>query len=166
MTLAVYAGSFDPITNGHLSVVARAAPLFDRLIVLVAVNPIKRPLFAIEERLSMIRESCLAWPNVTADSTRGYVADFAAARGAGFLVRGIRDAHDLPTEFWLADLNRRLAPGIETVFLPALSEFSTVSSSRLKKLAAEGAELTGLCPPAVLPRLREQFPLEVSHAWI
>jgi len=151
--LAVYPGTFDPITRGHLSVIERAAALFDRVIVVVAVNPDKQPLFPVGERLELIREVTVGWPAISCESTTGYVVELARARGARYLVRGLRGATDVEAEMQLAHLNRTLAPEIQTVFIPAHAELSAVSSSQLKELAARGLDLSAWCPPPVAARL-------------
>jgi pantetheine-phosphate adenylyltransferase len=159
MRLGVYAGTFDPITRGHLSVIERAARLFDRLLVVVAVNPGKQPLFSADERVEMIREVVATWRNVECTSTAGYVVQLAAARGARHLVRGVRSCTDVEGEIALANMNRALAPEIETVFIPAHPELSEVSSSRLKELARDGADLSQYCPAEVAARLRGRIAL-------
>jgi len=164
MRLALYAGTFDPITCGHLSVIERGARLFDRLVVVVAVNPQKHPLFSVEERLELIGESIGRWSNVECTSTTGYVVELARARGARYLVRGVRGATDVAAEIALADLNHALAPEIETVFVPAHPELSEVSSSRLKELAAQDLDISRYCPPRIAARLRERVKLGVAAA--
>jgi len=155
--LGVYAGTFDPITRGHLSVIERAARLFDRLLVVVAINPDKQPLFSPEERVAMIREVTATWRNVECASTAGYVVELAAARGARHLVRGVRSCTDVEAEIALANMNRVLAPAIETVFIPAHPELSEISSSRLKQLARDGLDISPYCPPEVAARLTERL---------
>jgi pantetheine-phosphate adenylyltransferase len=155
--LAVYAGAFDPITLGHLCVIQRGARLFDRLWILVAVNPAKRPLFSAQERVEMISEVTADLSNASAASTAGYVVDFARTHGAAYLIRGVRGSTDVEAEVSLATLNHQLAPDIETVFVPAHPELSSVSSSRLKELAAQGADLSKYCPPSVARRLHERL---------
>ncbi len=156
MRTAVYAGTFDPITLGHVSVAERAARAFDRVILLIAVNPGKKPLFTPEERLAMAREAIGA-PNVECAVTDGYVVHFARSQGAGYLVRGVRSATDVESEIELARLNYALAPEIETFFIPAEPSLSDVSSSRLKQLALQGADISGLCPSGVARRLPERL---------
>ena len=156
MRVAIYAGTFDPVTGGHLSVIGRAAALFDRLIVVVAVNPEKQPLFSAEERVEMIREVAAPWPNVEATSTQGFVVELAHERGARYLVRGVRSATDVEGEISLANMNHALAPDVETVFIPAHPELSEVSSSKLKELFVAGADVSRYCPPLVLARLEER----------
>jgi pantetheine-phosphate adenylyltransferase len=158
--LAVYAGTFDPVTRGHLSVIERAARLFDTLWVVVAVNPQKRPLFDPGERVAMLEEVTARWPNVHCARTDGYVVELARAHGARYLVRGVRGVTDVEGEIALANLNRALAPEIETVFVPADPELSEVSSSRLKELARAGADLSKICPPALIERLRARVGAE------
>jgi len=157
MRIAVYAGTFDPITLGHLSVVERGARLFDRLLVVVAVNPQKQPLFSVEERIQLIEASVRGFPNVSATSTSSFVVDLARSQGARYLIRGVRGATDTDAEIALAHLNHELAPEIETVFVPAQPELSEVSSSRLKELALEGADLTRYCAPEVSAMLRQRL---------
>lgn len=160
MRLAVYAGTFDPVTRGHLSVIERAARLFDGLWVVVAVNPQKRPLFGAGERVSMLEEVTARWPNVHCAQTDGYVVELARAHGARYLVRGVRGVTDVEGEIALANLNRALAPEIETVFVPADPELSEVSSSRLKELARTDADLSRICPPELVARLRARVGAE------
>ena len=156
MRVAVYAGTFDPITLGHLSVIERGAALFDRLVVVVAINPDKQPLFSAEERVQMIREVTARWPNVVCDSTEGYVVEVARRCAARTLLRGVRTATDVEGEIALANLNRQLAPEIETVFIPAHPQLSEVSSSRLKALAQQGTDVSRYCPPEIAARLQER----------
>lgn len=151
---AVYAGSFDPITHGHLSVIERAAPAFGKLLVLVAVNPDKKYLFTSEERVAFVREVTRHLPNVDVEFTSGLVVDFARERGAGFLVRGLRDTRDFEAELKLAALNQSLAPELTTIFVPADPELAKVSSSDAKAIAARRGELGGVVPPSVAEALR------------
>ena len=153
MRIAVYAGTFDPPTFGHLSVVERAVKLFDQLWIVVAKNPQKQPLFSDEERVGLLRDLVRHWPNVGVEHTAGYVVECARRLGARYLVRGVRGVTDIEAEITLAHLNHGLAPEIETVFVPAHPGLSEVSSSRLKQLALEGAELARYCPPEVRVRL-------------
>ncbi len=156
MRIALYAGSFDPITSGHLSVIERSARMFERLVVAVAVNPGKVPLFSPEERVEMIR-LVAHWPNVRCVSTEGLVVELARAEGARYLIRGIRGGTDAEFEISLASANHQLAPEIETVFVPAHPELSEVSSSRLKELASLGEDVSRYCPPQVSERLRARL---------
>ena len=156
MRIAVYPGTFDPITRGHLSVIERGVRLFDRLVVVIAVNPAKQPLFSIEERVQMIRETTCQWLNVDAASTDGYVVALARRREAKYLIRGVRNCTDVESEIALAQMNRELAPDIETVFVPAHRELSEVSSSRLKELAIQRMDISRYCPLEVAVRLLER----------
>ena len=153
MRSAIYAGTFDPPTYGHLSVASRALKLFDRLWIVVAKNPDKQPLFSDDERVALWRELAADWPTVAALQTSGYVVALAQQLGAQYLVRGVRGATDIEAEIALSRLNHQLAPEIETVFVPAHASLSEVSSSRLKQLAFEGADIGRYCPPAVEARL-------------
>ena len=157
MRVAVYAGTFDPVTAGHLSVIERADLLFDRTIVLVAVNPTKAPLFSVDERLAMTREATGHLRRVECAVTDGWVVDYARAHRAGFLIRGVRGATDAEYETALAQMNHTVAPEITTVFLPAHSDLSEVSSTRLKKLAGLGQDIRPYCPVGVERRLREKL---------
>lgn len=153
MTLAVYAGTFDPITAGHLSVVRAAARLFGHVRILVAVNPEKRTLFSREERVEMIREVTGRFPNVSVDATEGFVVEYAREIDASFLVRGIRGATDAVFETELSQGNRLLAPEISTILLPAEPGLSEVSSSALKEMARRGEDISRFCAPSVAARL-------------
>ncbi len=157
MRTAIYPGTFDPVTRGHLSVIARGARMFDRLIVLIAVNPDKQPLFSPDERAQMIRQVTSGHTNVACDHTSGYVVAYAQAHSAQYLIRGVRGCTDVEAEIALANLNHALAPEIETVFVPAHPSLSEVSSSRLKALAQQGGDLSAFCPPELIRRLRERL---------
>jgi pantetheine-phosphate adenylyltransferase len=164
--VAVYAGTFDPITLGHASVIERAARLFDRLLIVVAVNPHKQPLLSVTDRLELIAAVTRPWANVTAAFTEGYVVSFAREQGARYLVRGVRGATDIDSEIALANLNYGLAPEIETVFVPAHPELSEVSSSKLKELCASGGDLARYCAPEVAERLRRRLSARGEDAWL
>jgi pantetheine-phosphate adenylyltransferase len=157
MHVAVYAGTFDPITLGHVSVIERGARLFDRLWVLVAVNPNKHPLFSAEERVQLIRELAQSFSNVECASTDGYVVDFAKRHAARYLIRGVRSSSEIEDEIALANLNHGLAPNVETVFVPAHPELAEVSSSTLKQLARQGMDISRYCSPGIAVRLRERL---------
>jgi pantetheine-phosphate adenylyltransferase len=157
MRLAIYAGTFDPVTCGHLSVIERAARLFDGLWVVIAVNPDKQPLFSVPERLAMLREVTRRWSNVGCEATTGWVVDFARAQGARYLVRGVRGCTDVDAEIALANLNHGLAPDVETVFVPAHPALSEISSSRLKELAAAGADIGKYCPEVIAARVEARL---------
>ena len=158
MTSAVYPGSFDPITNGHLDVIGRATAAFDRVIVAVLANPRKQPLLSTEQRVAIIREALgalgLAEDRVTVDTFDGLTVDFCRRAGAGFIVRGLRAISDFETEMQLAHNNRRLAPGVDTVFFMTAVEHGYVSSSLVKEIAAFGGDVTGMVPAAAVVALR------------
>lgn len=155
---ALYPGSFDPFTNGHLDVVGRAARLFDELIVAVAANPEKRaPLFTPDERVELIRDAVADLPNVEVTTYRGLTVDFARERRVAALVKGLRLPSDFEAELQQALMNRELAPEIETVFLMSGFAQIFVSSSILKDVAGHGRDVTQFVPPVVAKRLEEKF---------
>jgi pantetheine-phosphate adenylyltransferase len=155
--VALYPGSFDPLTNGHLDVLFRARRLADRVIIAILENDEKKPLFSLEERLEMIREIVGDEPSVSVRTFSGLLVDFATETGATLLVRGLRAISDYEYELQMALMNRRLAPSIETVFLMAKEEYSYVSSRLVKEVARLGADVSGLVPEAVRRRLVERF---------
>ncbi|CAN5327407.1 pantetheine-phosphate adenylyltransferase [soil metagenome] len=161
MRRAIFPGSFDPLTNGHLDIIKRSAPLFDEIVVAVLNNADKKPLFSVEERCLMIRE---VLPSVETDGCRmlvesfsGLTADFARQRGATAIVRGIRAVSDYEYELRMALMNRRLEPTIETVFLMAGEEYSYVSSTLMKQVFELGGRVEGLIPELVEDRMREKL---------
>ena len=145
--IAIYAGSFDPLTTGHLSVIRRAVSLFDHVRVLIGQNPNKTPLLSLDERLAHVRSAVAAMPTVSVDATDGLVVDYATSIGARILVRGIRNAEDAESETRLAQLNCGLAPGIETVLLAASPQLGDVSSSALKEKIRHGEDVSRYCLP-------------------
>ena len=152
--LAIYPGSFDPVTNGHLDLIERAAKIFERLVVAVLRNTEKAPLFTPLERVEMVREVTRPFSNVEVDAFDGLLVDYARRRQARVLLRGIRAVSDYEYELQMALLNRKLEPGLETVFmLPAVS-YSFVSSRLVREVARLGGPVSGLVPPAVEQRLR------------
>ncbi|MGA2809321.1 MAG: pantetheine-phosphate adenylyltransferase [Terracidiphilus sp.] len=155
---ALYPGTFDPPTNGHIDLVQRGAKLFEHLTVGVLNNPGKNPLFTVEERVEMLRESTSALDNVSVATFDGLMVDFARQLGAQAVLRGIRAISDYEHEFQMALMNRRLAPDIETVFLQPAGRYSFVSSRLLKEVFAFGGDVTGLVPPNVIKRLRSRIP--------
>jgi pantetheine-phosphate adenylyltransferase len=154
--IALYPGSFDPITNGHLDLIARGAMLFDTLIVAILRNESKEPLFSIEERMAMLREVVRDYPNVTVDSFDGLLVDYAAQRNATVLLRGIRAISDYEYELQMALMNRRLRPEVETVFLMASEAHSFISSRLVKEVFALGGNISGLVPPSVEVELKKR----------
>jgi pantetheine-phosphate adenylyltransferase len=157
MSIAVYAGSFDPVTAGHLSVIRQAARLFGHVVVVVAINPEKRTLLSVAERMELLREVVALHPNVSVSSTEGLIVDYARAIGASVLLRGVRGATDAQFETTLAQANRALAPDLATLFLPAEAHLAEVSSSRLKEKLERGEDVSDFCPPAVAAKLRQRM---------
>ncbi len=159
MVIAMYPGSFDPVTNGHLDIAKRAARMYDRLIVAVLNNKSKMPLFSMEERLALLRESCAHLENVEVDAFEGLTVDFARRKGATVMVRGLRAVTDFENEIQLAHTNHALLPGIETVFLATSIRWSYLSSTTVREAAHYGADVSKFVPACVAAALaakREQ----------
>ena len=155
--IAIYPGSFDPITNGHLDLIERGSRLFDRLIVSILRNESKRPLFSVEERMEMLREVIDVYPNVTVDSFDGLLVDHAAAHSATVLLRGIRAISDYEFELQMALMNRRLRPELETIFMMSHEAYSFISSRLVKEVFGLGGNISGLVPPSVEARLERRL---------
>jgi pantetheine-phosphate adenylyltransferase len=155
--VALYAGSFDPLTNGHLDILSRARRLADRVVMAILENDSKEPLFTVEERIEMIREIVGDDPAIPIRSFSGLLVDFAREVEATLIVRGLRAVSDYEYELQMALMNRRLAPGIETVFLMAKEEYSYVSSRLVKEVAKLKGDVTGLVPNSVRLRLQKRF---------
>ena len=151
---ALYPGTFDPPTNGHVDLIQRGAKLFEHLTVGILNNPVKNPLFTVEERVEMLSEATKALDNVSVATFDGLMVDFARQLDARAVLRGIRAISDYEHEFQMALMNRRLAPEIETVFLQPAGRYSFISSRMLKEVFSFGGDVTGLVPPNVLKRLR------------
>jgi pantetheine-phosphate adenylyltransferase len=151
---AIYPGTFDPPTNGHVDLIQRGARLFGHLTVAVLNNPGKDPMFTVAERVEMLEEVTSALGNVSVATFDGLTVEFARRQGASAILRGIRAISDYEYEFQMALMNRRLAPEIETVFLQPAGRYSFVSSRMLKEVFSFGGDVTGLLPPNVLKRLR------------
>ena len=156
--VCLYPGSFDPVTNGHMDVIRRAAGLFDEVVVGVFHNPDKRGCFSVEKRVEMLRRACQDLPNVRVISSSGLVAEYARVHGISALVRGIRGGADLDGEMAMAQINRQLNPALETVFLPASPDAACVSASMVRQLAAFGADVSPFVPSPALPDLLAAFP--------
>ena len=163
-SLAVFPGSFDPITNGHLDIVARGLRVFDRVRMSILVNPEKQPLFTVEERLAIIRETYRGNPRVEVDTFSGLRVDYAQRVGASVIIRGIRAISDFEYEFQMALMNRRLNPQIETVFMMPAESYSYVSSRLVKEVFQLGGRVTDLVPAVVERRLRDKYGAPVRHA--
>ncbi|HEV2063966.1 MAG TPA: pantetheine-phosphate adenylyltransferase [Thermoanaerobaculia bacterium] len=155
--VALYAGSFDPLTNGHLDILSRARRLADSVVMAILENDAKEPLFTVEERIEMIREIVGDDPAIPIRSFSGLLVDFAREVEATLIVRGLRAVSDYEYELQMALMNRRLAPGIETVFLMAKEEYSYVSSRLVKEVARLKGDVTGLVPNSVRLRLQKRF---------
>ena len=156
--IAVYPGSFDPVTSGHFDVITRAAGMFETLIVLVAANPAKTPLFTPDERADLLRQSCAALSNVRIDILPpALLVDYAVKRRAEVIVKGLRAVSDFEYEFQMALLNRHLQPGVETMFLMTAAEHAYLSSSIVKEIARLGGDIAGLVPDAVRTALDRKF---------
>ena len=154
---ALYPGSFDPPTNGHIDLIQRGAKLFEHLTVAVLNNPAKNPLFTAEERVEMLRESVGAIGNVAVATFNGLMVNSARSLGCTAVLRGSRAISDYEYEFQMALMNRRLAPEVETVFLQPAGRYSFVSSRMLKEVARVGGDVTGLLPPNVVRRLKSRL---------
>lgn len=152
--IAIFPGSFDPITNGHLDIISRGVRLFDRFVVAILVNPEKAPLFTVPERVDLLREVLAGWPNVEVDTFGGLLVDYARRKEATAVVRGLRAISDFEYEMQMALMNRRLSPQLETVFMMPAETYSYVSSRLVKEVFALGGSITGLVPEAVEARLR------------
>lgn len=157
MQRALYPGSFDPITFGHLNIIERALGIFDEVIVLLAVNPEKQTLFTIDECLAMVAEATAAWPRVQVDRHAGLLVDYARKRDIHIAVRGLRAVTDFESEFAMALTNQQLWSGLESVFLMTGAEHMYLSSSLVRQIARMGGDVSAFVPPCVEERLREKF---------
>lgn len=155
---AIYPGSFDPVTNGHLDIIERAGNLFDEVIVALLVNPGKEPMFSLEERVAILGEVLNArFPQVKVDTFDGLLVDYALSQGAQAIVRGIRAISDYEYELQMALMNRRLRPQVETVFLMSAQENSYLSSRLVKEVFSLGGSIGGLVPDLVIERMRDKL---------
>ncbi len=153
-SVAIYPGSFDPVTNGHLDLIERGQKMFDRLIVAVLKNTEKEPMFSVPERVEMLREVTKQWESVEIDVFEGLLVDYARKRGAAVILRGIRAVSDYEYELQMALMNRKLEPRLETVFMMPGETYSYLSAKVVREIANFGGPLTGLVPPSVEQRLR------------
>ncbi len=157
MTTAIYPGTFDPLTHGHLDIINRAAGIFDRVVIAVSENPSKQPLFTAQERIAMIRPSIAEMPTVEVGSYDGLTIDFARHVGARVIVRGLRAMSDFESEFQMAMMNRRLEPDVTTVFIPTSLRHLFLSSSLIKELTAFGGDITEFVPASVVEPLKQRL---------
>lgn len=161
MRRAIYPGSFDPVTNGHLDIIERGCKLFDEIIISILINPEKQPFFTVEERKEMLNEAVTsiskARCTVRVDSFSGLLVNYAVAQEANVIVRGIRAISDYEYEFQMALMNRRLQPGIETVFMMPAETYSYVSSRLVKEVFQLGGTVAGLVPPLIEKRMKEKL---------
>lgn len=157
MKTAVYPGSFDPVTSGHLNIIRRASTIFDKLIVCVMVNAGKNPMFTLEEREALIRRVTLDLPNVEVDCSNELLADYCKRRGSCVIVKGLRAGSDFENEFQMALVNRKLNPELDTMFLTADSQYMYLSSSMVKELGKYHADLSDFLPEEIIPDFQNKI---------
>ena len=162
MTTAVFPGSFDPPTYGHLNIIERASKLFDSVDVVIAVNPEKHSLFTAEERLTLIKKLTEQFDNVTVHQWEGLVVNYAKEKKANILLRGIRNTNDFAYEFDLSLVNHTLNPKIETLFIPTEQKYSIIKSSAIKEIALFGGDISGMVPPIVADAVQEKCKTRVK----
>jgi len=157
MKVAIYPGSFDPITSGHLNIIQRAAHIFDELIVCVMVNAGKNPIFTLQERVELIKRVTADLPNVTVESSNELLAEFARRKGSAVIVKGLRAVSDFENEFQMALINRKINPDLDTMFLTADSEYMYMSSSVVKELGSYGVDLDDFLPKEIIPDFQRKL---------
>lgn len=157
MKIAIYPGSFDPVTSGHLNIIQRAANIFDKLIVCVMVNAGKNPMFTLEERVNLIQRVTSNLTNVEVDSSSELLADYAKRRGSCVIVKGLRASSDFENEFQMALINHKINPELDTMFLPAESQYMYLSSSTVKELGSYGVDLSDFLPEEIIPDFQERI---------
>ncbi|MBQ7574767.1 MAG: pantetheine-phosphate adenylyltransferase [Clostridia bacterium] len=157
MKIAVYPGSFDPVTNGHLDIIERASKIYDRVIVGVLINGAKKPLFDAEERVELLKSVTADLDNVEIDSFSGLLVDFAKEKNACVIIKGLRTVNDFEYEFQMALLNKALNPNIETMFMMTNTKYSYISSSMVKELAAFKGDLNGFVPTQIIEKIKEKY---------
>ena len=163
MRTAVYPGSFDPVTNGHLNIIERAAKLFDHVIVCVLVNCDKTPLFSLEEREKLLRSVTAHLPNVTVDSNEGLLAEYARKHHCCTIIKGLRAGSDFEKEFQMAMINRKLNPDLESLFLTAEHQYMYLSSSAVKEMGFYGADLSDFLPAQIMNEFENKIKNKVKH---
>jgi pantetheine-phosphate adenylyltransferase len=162
--IAVYPGTFDPVTNGHVDLVERSLRIFSKVIVAVAENPKKEPIFSLGERIAMLKAATGNLQNVVIDGFDGLLVDYVEQKGAAAIIRGLRAVSDFEYEMQMALMNRRLDSTIETVFLMPNVEYSFITSTIVKEAASYGGDISGLVPPIVVKHLKAKFaPLGLKH---
>ena len=157
MPKVIYPGTFDPITNGHTDLIERAGRMFDEIVVAVAYNPKKQPLLNLEERCELVRKATAHLPNVSVTGFSNLLADFVREQNASVILRGLRAVSDFEYEFQLADMNRRLAPEVESVFLTPANHLSYISSTLIREIASLGGDVSEFVDPAVAEALKQKF---------
>ena len=157
MKIAVYPGSFDPITSGHLNIIKRAAQIFEKLIVCVMVNSAKSPMFSPEERVDLIRRSIQGLTNVEVDSSDGLLADYAKRKGSCVIVKGLRAGSDFENEFQMALINHKINPDLDTLFLTAEHQYTYLSSSTVKELGNYNVDLSDFLPEPIIPVFKQRI---------
>lgn len=160
MKIAIYPGSFDPVTSGHLNIIRRAASIFDKLIVCVMVNAGKTPLFTQEERVELIRKVTADIPNVEVDCSHELLAEYARKKGGCVIVKGLRAGSDFENEFQMAMINHKINPDLDTMFLTAEHEYMYMSSSMVKELGHYGVDLGDFLPDAIIPAFQERIKMK------
>ncbi len=156
-SIALYAGSFDPVTLGHMDIIVRASKIFDRVVIGIGHNPKKPGLFSVEERTELLRSACKGLKNVSIKSFSGLTAEFATQEKCTVLIRGLRDAQDFGYEMQMAHMNHHLANKIDTIFMPCMQQYSNISSSLVKEVASLGGKVKGLVPATVETALRKKL---------
>jgi pantetheine-phosphate adenylyltransferase len=157
MKIAIYPGSFDPVTSGHLNIIRRAANIFDKLIVCVMVNAGKKPMFSQDERVELIRRVTGDLDNVEVDSSSELLAEYARRKGSCVVVKGLRAGSDFENEFQMALINHKINPELDTMFLTAESQYMYLSSSTVKELGSYGVDLSDFLPDAIIPDFQERI---------